>query len=149
MRILALDVGDKRTGVAVSDDTQRIASPVAVLDTAELLRDGSKLRSLMQDYEAERMVVGLPLTLAGEEGPQARHIRTLTRKIFTAAGKSDIEQELASGTLVFFDERLSSKEAQSSLALQGLSERDQRGKVDMIAASLFLQTYLDSLRENE
>lgn len=143
MRILALDIGDKRTGVAISDETQRISSPVTVLDTSELMRNGSKLRGLFEDYEVEMTVVGLPLTLAGEEGPQARHVRALVAKLIAAASLPAFSAE----NIVFFDERLSSKEAEASLALQGLSERDQRGKIDMIAASLFLQTYLDSQKE--
>lgn len=147
MRIVALDIGDRRTGVAVSDDRMRVASPLVVLDTAELLRDGSKLRTLLLDYEAERVVVGLPLTLNGEEGPQARHVRALVSKLFSVAGKASIDEALASGELIFFDERFSSKEAERSLMAQGLTEREQRGKVDMIAAALFLQTYLDSLQE--
>ena len=77
---------------------------------------------------------GLPYTLAGEEGPQAESIRAVAGAIAKRAGLP----------LEFADERLSSSEAKRSLREKGFSEKEMRGKVDMIAASLFLQSWLDS-----
>lgn len=133
--MLALDIGEKRLGVAVSDPDGRVATPLVVLDTPALLRDARPLMRLVEDYEAGRVVVGLPLSLDGTEGPQARRTRSLVTKLAQAL-PSDI---------VFVDERLSSAEAKRRMAETGATERDMRGSVDMVAASVLLQRYLDAL----
>jgi len=138
-RLLALDVGDVRCGVAVSDSRATIAAPVSVEDTAQLLRDGSRLRTLIEDYEATALVIGLPLTLAGEEGPQARHVRTLTGRILEAAGPV-----AATLPLHFADERHSSSQATGAAHQVGLTARETRGKLDAHAAAIILQGYLDA-----
>ncbi|HIT51257.1 MAG TPA: Holliday junction resolvase RuvX [Candidatus Aveggerthella excrementigallinarum] len=134
MRIMALDIGEKRIGVAVSDPGERVASPIAVLPAAEVLQNAPSFRRLLEDWEPELLVCGLPMTLAGEEGPQAQRIREQAQRIAQAA-------ELP---VEFSDERLSSQEAKRSLREKGLSEREMRGKVDMIAACVFLQAWLDA-----
>ncbi|MDO4291423.1 MAG: Holliday junction resolvase RuvX [Eggerthellaceae bacterium] len=133
MRILALDIGEVRVGVAVSDPGMRVATPVCVLPTPEVLSNAKPFRRVIEDWEPEMLVCGLPLTLSGEEGPQAARIRAAAAQISAAC---DIP-------CVFADERLSSSEAKRSLRESGLSERQMRGKIDMIAASLFLQAWLD------
>jgi len=138
-RLLALDVGDVRCGVAVSDSRATIATPVSVEDTARLLRDGSRLRTLVRDYEATGLIIGLPLTLAGEEGPQARHVRTLCARLLEAAGP-----EVAALPLYFADERHSSSQAADAARRSGLTTRETRGKLDAHAATLILQNYLDA-----
>lgn len=132
--MLALDIGEKRIGVAVSDPSGRVATPLKVLDTAEVLRDLRSLSRLVEDYGAERVVVGLPISLDGTEGPQARRVRSLVARI-DAALPPDI---------VYVDERLSSTEAKRRMSETGMSERDMRGSVDMVAAAVLLQGYLDS-----
>lgn len=134
MRIMALDIGEKRIGVAASDPGERVASPIAVLPAAEVLQNAPSFRRLLEDWEPELLVCGLPMTLAGEEGPQAQRIREQAQRIAQAA-------ELP---VEFSDERLSSREAKRSLREKGLSEREMRGKVDMIAACVFLQAWLDA-----
>lgn len=94
------------------------------------------LRQIIEDYEIERIVVGLPLSLDGTEGPQARHVRHVASSLST----------LVRLPVEFYDERLSSVEAGRSMREAGLSERQQRGSLDMVAAALLLQGYLDSLR---
>lgn len=133
MRVMALDIGDVRVGIAVSDPAARVASPVAVLPAAEVLSDAKPWRRLLEDWEPEVLLCGLPRTMAGEEGPQAQKIRAQAEAIAKAAGLS----------LQLTDERLSSREAKRSLRESGLTEKDMRGKVDMIAASIFLQAWLD------
>ncbi|MCL2324038.1 MAG: Holliday junction resolvase RuvX [Actinomycetia bacterium] len=140
-RLMALDVGDTRCGVALSDPRAAVATPLSIEDTATLLRDGSRLRALIEDYEVAGLVVGLPLTLAGEEGPQARHVRALCAKIIAAAG--DVAAALP---LDFVDERYSTVQASSALHEAGLTDRDARGRLDAAAAALFLQGYLDARR---
>ena len=133
MRILALDIGQTRIGVAISDPRARVASPVCVLPANEVLSNAKSWKRVLEDWEPELFVCGLPRTLAGEEGPQAARIRKEAARISDACGIPH----------VFADERLSSAEAKRSLREKGLSEREMRGKVDMIAASLFLQSWLD------
>lgn len=133
MRVLALDIGEVRVGVAVSDPGERVASPVCVLPASEVIGCAKSFRRVLEDWEPELLVCGLPYTLSGEEGPQAARIRRAAGQISTACG---IPHQFA-------DERLSSSEAKRSLREKGLSERAMRGKVDMIAASLFLQAWLD------
>lgn len=134
MRVLALDIGEVRVGVAVSDPDARVASPVCVLPAAEVLAHAVTFRRVLEDWEPDLLVCGLPRTMAGEEGPQADRIREQAQKIAKSCGLP----------LEFADERLSSAEAKRILREQGLSERSMRGKVDMVAASLFLQSWLDA-----
>jgi putative Holliday junction resolvase len=133
-RTLAIDIGDVRCGLALSNVEGTTARPLDVLSTKELLADNRALRTLVADYEVATIVVGLPLTLEGTEGPQARHVRALADKILTG---------LDALPLVFFDERYSSVVAKEQGRASGLSERDMRGATDSRAAAVFLQTYLD------
>ena len=139
MRILALDIGQARVGIAVSDPGERVASPVCVLPASEVLGNAKPFRRVLEDWEPELLLCGLPYTMAGEEGPQAARIRAVAQKISADCGLP----------CEFADERLSSREAKRSLREKGLSEREMRGKIDMIAASLFLQAWLDARRERE
>ena len=134
MRVLCLDMGEVRVGVAVSDAQARVATPVCVLPAAELRGPGPQFRRLLEDWEPELLVCGLPLTMAGERGPQAERI----------AGEAQKLAQLCALPLEFADERLSSAEAKRILHEQGLTERAMRGKIDMIAASLTLQSWLDA-----
>ena len=134
MRALALDIGEVRIGIAASDASGRIASPVKVLPAAEVLGMSRTFRRILEDYEPEVLVCGRPQTMGGEDGPQAERIMSQARQIADACGLP----------LEFADERLSSQEAKRILREQGLSEKSMRGKVDMVAASLFLQSWLDA-----
>lgn len=136
MVAMALDIGEKRVGIAVSDASGSIAMPVKVLPAAEVLNQARSFRYLLEDYEPEILVCGRPMTLAGERGPQATRIEEQAAAIARACGLP----------LAFEDERLSSAEAKRILREQGLSEREMRGRVDSVAASLFLQTWLDARR---
>ena len=134
MRVLALDIGEVRVGVAVSDPQERVASPVCVLPASEVETCATPFRRVLEDWEPELLLCGLPLTLAGEEGPQAQRIRAVAQRVSTQTGLP----------LEYEDERLTSSEAKQILRRQGLNDKAMRGKVDMVAASLMLQTWLDS-----
>ncbi len=125
-------------GVAASDATGRIAFPVKVLPAAEVLGCAKTFRRILEDYEPEVLVCGRPLTMAGEAGPQATRLTEQAERISAACGLP----------VEFEDERLSSQEAKRILREEGKSEREMRGKVDMVAASVFLQAWLDA-RANE
>ncbi len=137
MRALALDIGEVRIGIAASDATGRVASPVKVLPAAEVLGGARTFRRILEDYEPDVLVCGRPKTMAGEDGPQAERVMAQGRQIADACGLP----------LEFADERLSSAEAKRILRDEGYSERGMRGKVDMIAASLFLQSWLDARQD--
>lgn len=139
MRILALDIGDTRIGIAVCDPWERVASPVCVLPTAEVFSGAKSFRQVLQDWEPELLLCGLPYTLSGEEGPQAERIRKIAAHLSQMTGLP----------VQFSDERLSSQQAKRSLREKGLTERSMRGKIDMIAAGLFLQAWLDARRNEE
>lgn len=139
MVALALDIGGTRTGIAVSDRTGRVAMPLKVLPASEVENMARTFRMIIEDHEPDVLVCGLPQTMAGEEGPQAEHICAIAERVSRAC---DLPLE-------FIDERLSSSEAKRVLREQGLSEKQMRGKVDMISASLFLQAWLDSQRRKE
>ncbi len=136
MRVLGLDIGARRIGVAISDPLGRVATPLKVLDARSLASDLTPLRRLAVDYEVELLVAGLPLTLAGEEGPQAADVRAKADELACALRLP----------LELWDERLSTAEAMRSMSASGVSARDSKAAVDMVAAALILQGYLDSRR---
>lgn len=133
MRIMALDIGDVRTGIAVSDPSEMLASPICVLPSAEVVSGAKSFARVLDDWEPELLLCGLPLTLSGEYGPQADHIREMAAVI---SKNTDLPVE-------FTDERMSSADAKRKLREMGYDEKTMRGKVDMIAASIFLQSWLD------
>lgn len=132
MRVLGLDIGEKRIGVAVADTTTGLAMPLRVMNAQEVIDNAQSWRMLVQDNEPDLLVCGLPKTMRGATGQQAARIRELAERIAQSCGVS----------LEFADERLSSAEAKRVLRAQGLSEREMRGKIDSVAASLFLETWL-------
>lgn len=134
MRVLALDIGEVRCGIAISDPAGRVASPVCVLPSAEVVGNAKPFKRVVEDWEPELILSGLPLSLNGEEGPQAKRIKSDAETIARNLGLP----------LEFCDERLSSSEAKRVLREQGMDERAMRGKVDMVAASIFLQSWLDA-----
>lgn len=139
MRVLGLDIGEKRIGVAVADTSTGVSSPLRVLDAREVVDNGRAWRMVLEDYEPEALVCGLPQTMQGASGKQAQRVRDIAERIARASALP----------LEFADERLSSAEAKRLLREQGLSEREMRGKVDSVAASLFLETWMDSNRKGE
>jgi putative Holliday junction resolvase len=137
VRALGLDIGAERIGVAVSDPGGSVAAPVTVLDARRLAGDPTAFVRLLEDYEPECLVVGIPITLAGAEGPQAAAVRTTAERLASLAGGLPIE---------YWDERLSSVEARRAMHEAGMSEREQRGALDKVAAAIVLQGWLDARR---
>lgn len=134
MRILALDIGDRRVGMALSDPDGLLAGPLGVFEAKRLENDTSVLGDIVADNEVGLIVVGLPLSLDGTEGPQAERVRVLARAIC-----ADV-----SVPVDWADERLTSIEARRALREGGVPEKRQRGRVDAVAATLMLQAYLDA-----
>lgn len=139
--MLGIDAGERRVGVALSDELRLLASPVCVLDRARGLAPVlDALVELAQREGVAQMVVGLPLNADGTAGKQARRAQDFAR---VAARVVGIPVEL-------WDERLSTQEAEAIVRAQGRSTRRvrQQGQLDAIAAAVILQDYLDHRRES-
>lgn len=137
MQVLALDIGEKRIGVASGNTASGIANPVKVMPADEVMANARTWRILLEDYEPELLVCGCPKSMSGAKGQQAQRVMAAAERIAAAAGLP----------VEFVDERLSSSEAKRYLRDQGMSERDMRGKVDSVAASIFLSTWLEQHRD--
>lgn len=138
MRMLGLDIGERRIGVSLSDPSGRVATPLAVLDAGPLASDVGPLRRLVEEYDVALLVVGLPFTMAGDEGPQAAAVRDVANGLAQTVGLP----------VAFVDERLTT--VQVTRAMAGQADRAQRKQaVDMLAATVMLQTYLDTQRPTE
>jgi putative holliday junction resolvase len=134
-RFLGLDWGEKRTGVAISDDRGAFAVGFAVWPTAEL---AARLAVTVKEELIDVIVMGMPLTLRGDIGPKAREVEAVIAKLLQAGYQVES-----------WDERYTTQDASRALTEIGISQRKQRGKVDMSAAVLMLQSYLDSHRSGK
>ena len=130
-RVLALDPGSKRIGVAVSDPMRIVATPLEVIDVADF---EDRLVVLVSEYEPTEIVVGLPVGLAGHEGPAAERARAFADRV----------SELTGMDVVVVDERFTTATAESALLEGGVKRRDRRRTVDKVAAAVILRHYLDS-----
>jgi len=133
MRIVGLDVGERRIGVAVADERARVALPVAVIERRELSADLDAIARLVQEQGAEVIVIGLPISLNGSLGPQAQAVEAFGREL-SARLPVPIE---------YWDERLSTVEAQRRLASAGHRGPKAKARRDALAAAIILQGYLD------
>jgi len=135
MRILALDHGTKRIGVAVSDPTKTIAQPLEFIPAEPFAAFLERLKVLLAEQEVDLLLIGLPRNMDGSYGPAAQKVQT-----FVAVLKSAITVPIR-----LWDERLTSSQA-NKILIQGGVRRDQRKeKVDKMAAAILLQSYLDGL----
>jgi len=134
-RILALDPGERRIGLALSDPTGIIASPYAVIDrrTDDVAQ---RLQRICRDEDVSRIVVGLPVTLDGREGQAAAAARELAR---LAAEATDLD-------VILHDERFSTVTAEQALLEGGMRRAERRQVRDKVAAAVLLQSYLDGER---
>jgi len=135
MRILALDHGTVRIGVALSDDLQMIASPRPFLPAEPFPEFIDKLKNLIREQEVELVLVGMPRNMDGTYGEAAGKVRS-----FVAALKDVLLVPIRT-----WDERLTTVTATRQLRSGGVKAKDQRQKVDSASAAVLLQTYLDSL----
>jgi putative Holliday junction resolvase len=131
-RVLAVDPGSKRVGLAVSDPSGAIAQPLGTLDAAPAATLAARITEVALTQQAERLVVGLPVRLDGSQGPQAAAARALADKLRATAG---LPVEL-------IDERLSTAQAERELISGGASRARRRQVRDRVAATLILQAYL-------
>ena len=133
-RILALDYGTKRIGVALSDELGWTAQPLETFERRTLDRDVAHVASLVQTHAVREVVLGFPLQLDGREGPAIQAMRNFA---------VHLEQGLPV-PLVFWDERLTTKAAEDLLIAADVSRKKRKGAVDRVAAAILLQSYLAS-----
>lgn len=135
-RILALDVGDKNIGIAVSDALLLTAQGRPTLRRTNWESDLAHLRKIVEESEVDRILVGKPLHMDGKESAQGEKIAKFANKLSKTLGIP----------VIFWDERLTSFAAEQHLEEMGLNWRDRKKHVDKIAAMFILQNYLDSQR---
>jgi putative Holliday junction resolvase len=133
-RILGLDLGERRIGVAVSDPTELLARPVTTIIRASRQADFDAVARLVDEYAVARVIVGLPLSLDGNEGPQAQWVRRYAEAM---AQQMDIPVE-------YWDERYSTVSAAEIISNKGPRRRAPRHDIDATAAAVILQSYLDA-----
>lgn len=138
MRILGLDVGDKRIGIALSDALGLTAQRLSVLERQSLTVDLQALKALVQAHQARAVVLGLPLTLAGVKGPQANKVQSF----------ADALQRVLDVPVRLLDERLTTVQGERALLETNTSRKKRKAVIDQVAAQLILQHYLDAQRQN-
>ena len=139
MRILGLDVGSKRIGIAISDELGWTAQGITTLHRGNGEGDLREIGNIARQYGVEKIVVGLPRNMDGSLGPQAQ----------MAIGFVQELSEVLDVPIITWDERLSTIEATKMLIRADLSRKKRKRKVDMTAAIIILQSYLDSLARKE
>jgi putative Holliday junction resolvase len=132
-RILGLDFGTKRVGAALSDPGRSMATPLEVYVRVDPRRDAAHYIELVQEYEIDRIVIGLPLHTGGAEGKSAARAREWGAWMSETTGLP----------VVYFDERFSTVEAEELLRTGGVKAARRAGKRDMVSALVLLQNYLD------
>ncbi|MCU0259962.1 MAG: Holliday junction resolvase RuvX [Ilumatobacteraceae bacterium] len=138
MRALGVDLGSKRIGLALSDASGTLASPLTILQRSRSPRvDREAIARVVADEEVGTVVVGLPLALDGSVGPAARAALEEAERLATVVGVP----------VVTHDERLTSVTAERRMAELGMRSHQRRGRVDAAAAAVMLQSWLDARRE--
>jgi putative Holliday junction resolvase len=135
--VLALDVGGRRLGVALSDPTGTLASPLVTLERATPEADAAAIAALAAEHGAGTVVAGLPIDLAGRHGPAAQAV---------AAYLDELAARLPGLAFELVDERMTTVMAERALAASGVPGRERRAVVDQVAATVILQEWLDNRR---
>ena len=134
MRLLALDIGDARIGVAVSNPEKTLARGLTVIRRRSKKEDFAAIARLVEELKVEGIVVGHPLSLNGEAGPQARRVERYARALAQALKIP----------VYLWDERFSTAEAQRAMIEAGYKKQTRRRRVDEVAAAVVLQGYLEA-----
>lgn len=135
-RLLALDLGEKRIGIALSDELHLIARSHAVIERSSRKADFEQIGAIAREYGVGRLIVGLPIHLDGSEGPLTAWVRDYT---------ADLAKTL-NLPYTFWDESFTSQQASNSMRARGVRAKEQKGWLDAVAAAFILQDYLDAQR---
>lgn len=136
MRILALDVGDKTIGTAVSDELLLTAQGIGVIKRTSWERDINSLKSTIAEYQADVILVGFPKNMNGTIGPRGEAVQQFVQHL---------EQDIPGYRIILWDERLSTAGAERALIAADVRREKRRKIIDKMAAVFILQGYLDSL----
>ena len=136
--VIGLDFGDKNIGIAISDITYTIATPIKTLKRKSIKKDIEELKIIFHDYNVGGIVMGLPLSLNGEENISTSKVRRFAEEI----KKSTVLK------IFFFDERFSSDVIFKELRKNSVTHSKIKSKIDQQAASYFLQGFLDTAKNN-
>jgi len=132
-RILALDPGTKRIGVALSDELGWTAQPLETYARKSLPADLAHIKELVREYDVREVVVGLPVRLSGRVGPEAQGVQQFMEHL----------QKALDIPVISWDERLTTKSAEQLLIEADVSRKKRKGAVDRVAAALILKSYLE------
>jgi putative Holliday junction resolvase len=133
-RLLAIDPGKVRLGLAVSDAERRLASPLTTYTRRDTEQDLRFLLTTIEEHEISQIILGLPVHLSGREGEQARAARALGALLAQRTGLP----------CIFWDERFTTRAAESALWTAGLTHKQRKERRDRVAAQMLLQDYLDA-----
>ena len=139
MKLLALDVGERRIGVAVSDETGLIATPLTTIRRASKAEDFARIAGLIREQRAGSVVVGHPLNRDGSAGPQARRVEKYAQALGLA-----LHGEGLDALVILWDEYLSTWQAEEALAGAGPRSKARRAGLDAAAAAIILRDYLEA-----
>ena len=134
-RLLAIDHGERRIGLAISDPNKIISKPLTTLLMSDINILYNKLLEIVAEYDVEKLIIGLPVGMDGKETKQTKKVVD-----FKVALQKKIDIPI-----IMFDERLSSISAKKSLISQGVKTGHNKSKIDQTAAAIFLQHYIDTL----
>ena len=134
MRVLAIDYGDARTGIAISDASGSIVGRTTVIHSRRPQQTAEAIAALVQESGAERLVMGFPRNMDGTEGFRAERTRRFASLV---AEKTGVK-------VMFTDERLSTVEAYTYMNITGVPGSKRKGKIDALSAQIILQSFLDS-----
>jgi putative Holliday junction resolvase len=139
-RIMGLDVGEKTVGVAVSDETGMLASPLVTIERTDSIKaDLREVVRLMEEHDVSKVVIGIPIMLSGEEAVQAAKVREFGDRL---AKRVRVPVE-------YWDERLSTVQAHRVLIETGKTREERRQIVDKVAAAIILQGYIEGTRTED
>lgn len=135
MVIMAIDYGDVRTGIAVCDKNQILASPLCMIKETDSDRLAAEINKLCSEHSVEKIVIGLPRNMDGSEGFRAEICRDFAKLVFEKTGLE----------VVMHDERLTTVSAHRALSEAGVFGKKRKQSVDVLSAVMILQDYIDSL----
>ncbi|MCS6839403.1 MAG: Holliday junction resolvase RuvX [Roseiflexus sp.] len=134
---MALDVGERRIGIALSDPTRTLAAPLTTIRAEPRAAALKRIATLIREHEVTALVIGLPLTMSGNVGPQA----TLVQQF------ADELRQMIEIPLYFIDERLTTAAAERMMLELNLKPEQRKARIDEVAASIILQDFLDVSRQ--
>lgn len=135
-RVIGLDVGDRRIGVAMSDALGMTAQPLTVVTRTASAADCEAIRRLVETHGAIRLIVGLPLSMRGDRGPQAQKVLSFV----------DALRQVIPVPIELIDERLTTVEGERAMRSAGASAQQRKAMIDQVAAQLILEHYLSIQR---